>query len=516
MKKSLTTLLLFFVVFSGFSQLRVGLLGGPSSSSITEKNSLPNWETSTKPFYTNRNSFHIGFMLQMPVKGSRHVFFQPGFLYSNKGNKYFQTRDTSSYQQKDSLFLSRDFFTSYIDVPLNFAYKFYLGKKSSFMISAGPYASFFYSGKETYSTRTFQRDSTLKPDTVLAKTLKFVTNESKLQVGKGAKKVSTFDFGVNVRIGFDFGKVFVTGFYSHGLTNFYEADYDGTFKNKVFGGSLGFWLNNPKPEVVPPKDRDKDGIIDKEDACPTEPGPAVSKGCPDQDEDGVADKLDKCRKIPGVARHAGCPIPDNDKDGVNDEADKCPTVPGLAKYNGCPVPDTDKDGIGDEEDMCPDKAGPVEFNGCPIPDSDGDGLNDKNDKCPLEKGPESNNGCPEIRKEIIEKVNYTSRNIFFDYKSDVLLQSSFAPLNELAKILAENADLNLLIEGHTDNIGNPAYNLSLSQKRADAVKKYLIGRGIDSSRLRAVGLGQEKPIAENKTKEGQARNRRVELKPTRR
>ena len=268
--------------------------------------------------------------------------------------------------------------------------------------------------------------------------------------------------------------------------------------------------------MVPPKDRDKDGIIDKEDACPTEPGPAVSKGCPDQDEDGVADKLDKCRKIPGVARHAGCPIPDNDKDGVNDEADKCPTVPGLAKYNGCPVPDTDKDGIGDEEDMCPDKAGPVEFNGCPIPDSDGDGLNDKNDKCPLEKGPESNNGCPEIRKEIIEKVNYTSRNIFFDYKSDVLLQSSFAPLNELAKILAENADLNLLIEGHTDNIGNPAYNLSLSQKRADAVKKYLIGRGIDSSRLRAVGLGQEKPIAENKTKEGQARNRRVELKPTRR
>ncbi|HET9278628.1 MAG TPA: OmpA family protein, partial [Flavitalea sp.] len=245
----------------------------------------------------------------------------------------------------------------------------------------------------------------------------------------------------------------------------------------------------------------------------TVPGLQVTRGCPDKDGDGTADVEDKCPDVAGILKYQGCPVPDADKDGVKDEEDKCPSVPGTVKYNGCPVPDTDGDQISDEADMCPDKAGPAEFNGCPIPDSDGDGLNDKEDKCPQEKGSIDNSGCPEIRKEIIAKVNYAASNIFFQTKSDKLSPQSFSPLNEVAEILKSNSSLNLQIEGHTDNVGDPAYNLTLSRRRAQAVKKYLVEQGIEPTRLKAAGFGQEKPIAENESPAGRGKNRRVELKP---
>lgn len=139
-------------------------------------------------------------------------------------------------------------------------------------------------------------------------------------------------------------------------------------------------------------------------------------------------------------------------------------------------------------------------------------MNDKEDKCPTEAGTRENNGCPEIKKEIVEKVNFAARNIFFDLNSDKILVKSFSSLNEVALILRNNPALRLFVEGHSDNIGNPSYNLALSQKRAEAVKDYLVKQGIDISRMSAIGFGQERPIADNKTAAGKAQNRRVELK----
>ena len=237
------------------------------------------------------------------------------------------------------------------------------------------------------------------------------------------------------------------------------------------------------PVIEAPKDRDGDGIVDSLDACPDQAGPAALHGCPDRDGDGIADKDDTCPDVPGLARYQGCPIPDTDRDGINDEEDKCPNVPGVARYQGCPIPDTD-----------------------------GDGVNDEEDKCPNEKGPASNFGCPVIEQAIIEKVNTAAKSIFFATGSAKLLAKSYPALNNVVKVLNDNPSFKVDIEGHTDITGTHDKNMVLSDNRAASVKTYLVSKGVDESRITSKGYGPDKPIADNKTAAGKAKNRRVEMK----
>lgn len=232
----------------------------------------------------------------------------------------------------------------------------------------------------------------------------------------------------------------------------------------------------------------------------------------DSDGDGVMDDKDKCPTVPGSAKYDGCPVPDTDKDGINDDEDKCPDVPGIVRYQGCPIPDTDKDGINDEEDKCKDVPGLARYQGCPIPDSDNDGVNDEEDKCPQLAGSPDNHGCPVIAEEVRKKVEFAARNIYFNTGSDKLLAKSNKGLNEVAKILRDNAGLKLAIDGYTDDKGKAEKNQALSEKRAKAVKQYLLSKGVDEARLASAGHGPDNPVADNKTAAGRAKNRRVELK----
>ena len=255
-----------------------------------------------------------------------------------------------------------------------------------------------------------------------------------------------------------------------------------------------------------PADTDKDGILDADDKCPDVAGPEQFKGCPDADGDGIQDKLDACPNQAGDAKFNGCP--DTDGDGVSDKDDACPTTAGLAAFGGCP--DTDGDGVEDRKDKCPNLAGAIAGEGCP--DTDGDGVFNNIDKCPDVAGAVANKGCPEIKKEVIQKIALAAKGINFETGKAVITAGSFKSLDDLVTLLNSYPGASVEIQGHTDNNGTPESNKTLSQERANSVKRYLSAGGVSEARMTAVGYGQEMPLADNKTEAGKTKNRRVDFK----
>jgi len=260
-------------------------------------------------------------------------------------------------------------------------------------------------------------------------------------------------------------------------------------------------------------DKDRDGVADKFDKCPNDSGMISRNGCPDADGDGILDKDDACPKAAGWKGSKGCP--DIDRDSVPDAQDECPNLPGPVKYKGCP--DSDGDGIINKLDSCIMEAGPANTNGCP--DADGDGVADKYDNCPTEAGSLENAGCPTIDPNLVilneeEKkvLNEAFSSLEFVTGTSKISESSLSSLTELADLFIIKPAYKLEINGHTDNVGNAKSNQKLSQDRANAVKNFLVSKGVEGPRLKATGFGSSKPIADNKTAEGRQRNRRVEFK----
>ncbi len=227
----------------------------------------------------------------------------------------------------------------------------------------------------------------------------------------------------------------------------------------------------------------------------------------DGDNDGVIDSEDLCPNQSGTVKYRGCPIPDTDNDGVNDDNDKCPNVSGTIKYNGCPIPDADKDGINDEQDKCPTVAGLSRYNGCPIPDTDHDGINDEEDKCPAVAGIAANGGCADVQPIL----NQAAADLKFETGRTYLSKKVLAGLDVVIAILNENSNVVIDISGHTDNTGAERINKKLSHQRAGVVYDYLVKKGIDKKRLTKEGFAATRPIAENTTKSGRAKNRRVDM-----
>lgn len=285
-------------------------------------------------------------------------------------------------------------------------------------------------------------------------------------------------------------------------------------ENLNWGGELGIAFQfGPGPS-----DRDRDGVLDRADLCPgTQEGIAVNTiGCPlDDDEDGVFNSIDRC---PGTPPHVlvdsrGCPR-DLDEDGVFDSADRCPnTVRGEAvDVSGCPL-DTDGDGVSDALDQCANTAQEVivDGTGCPV-DGDGDGVADGLDRCPnTAVGTEVDvSGCPVLFRE--GETAVVLQGVTFETGSAQLTSTARAILSRVAESLRANPEVRIEISGHTDATGSLSTNLRLSQERAEAVRDYLVLRGVWADRLEARGRGPESPIASNATPEGRAMNRRVELR----
>ena len=256
-------------------------------------------------------------------------------------------------------------------------------------------------------------------------------------------------------------------------------------------------------------DTDNDGIYDQDDACPEEAGLEIFNGCPDSDNDGIQDSKDDCPNTAGLAEFNGCP--DSDGDGVIDNDDKCPTVAGLKSLMGCP--DADGDGVADVDDNCPNEAGPAAISGCPWPDTDGDGVLDKDDKCPNEAGEAELDGCPRQAPSpaVMKTLNDYAKTILFNTGKSSIKGESEQVVDNIIAILKEYPKSRFSIDGHTDSVGSKKTNQLLSERRANAVRDYLIANGIAADRLESKGYGEEKPIADNKTRDGRKSNRRVEV-----
>jgi OOP family OmpA-OmpF porin len=269
-------------------------------------------------------------------------------------------------------------------------------------------------------------------------------------------------------------------------------------------------------------DSDGDGICDTNDKCPGTPaGAKVDKsGCPaDADGDGVSDGIDQCPNTPAGAKvdAKGCPI-DSDNDGVYDGIDECPGTPAGAKVDakGCPK-DSDNDGVYDGIDQCPNTpaGAKVDAKGCPM-DSDGDGVYDGIDKCPNTPAGTKvdETGCPVEVKKFIDTGLISTTEILFDFNKATLKPESKAPLDAIGNILMQVPDLKIEVGGHTDGVGSDVYNKKLSDARAKTVRDYLVKNfpQINGDNISSAGYGESKPVATNDTKEGQAKNRRVEFK----
>ena len=274
----------------------------------------------------------------------------------------------------------------------------------------------------------------------------------------------------------------------------------------------------PVDETGCDKDFDKDGIPDSQDKCPNTPAGVTvdSTGCPfDSDKDGIDDSQDKCPNTPAgiTVDYTGCPK-DFDKDGVYDVFDKCPNTPAGVTVDsiGCPL-DVDKDGVPDGLDKCPNTPAGISVDsvGCPL-DFDKDGVPDAEDKCPntLPGIKIDSKGCPINKKQDLDQLK---KGINFKLNSAKLTKNSYGTLDDIVALMKLIPEANLEVQGHTDELGSEETNKKLSQERAETVVNYFIKKGIDSSRLRAVGYGSTKPVADNKTKEGRKKNRRVELVP---
>ena len=208
----------------------------------------------------------------------------------------------------------------------------------------------------------------------------------------------------------------------------------------------------------------------------------------DRDHDGILDKDDACPDTPGLKEFQGCP--DTDGDGIPDKDDNCPEVAGPVENKGCPWPDRDGDGVLDKDDACPDVAGPVENQGCPWPDTDGDGILDKDDACSTIPGLPEYNGCPKPKTVTAKESEEALKNIYFNFNKATLRPEAETKLDAAAKILKTDGG-NYLITGATDKKGNDTYNLRLSKERAAAVVAGLEARGVNPNTIKSVGVGEQ-------------------------
>lgn len=279
-------------------------------------------------------------------------------------------------------------------------------------------------------------------------------------------------------------------------------------------------------------DTDGDGIPDKEDYCIFDQGPRSTHGCPDTDGDGIIDMNDMCPEVKGLGVHYGCP--DRDFDGVIDMADKCPDIPGIELNNGCPFEnpgccmDNDGDGVSNNADKCPDHAGSVYNDGCPIDESNINKIKLQEEKAKLDPNNTneqikvlSNNDTirnlitskAELNKLIASKKVMKEHSIFFDVDQASVSDAEQKAFDKFVADYKKDETISLMVIGNTDRDGTLEYNLILSKKRAETIRRKLIDAGFSEEKIELYYYGEGKSLHKGSyTAEQKRMDRRVDIK----
>ncbi len=313
-----------------------------------------------------------------------------------------------------------------------------------------------------------------------------LTEETTLNVGLGMRKDDAFI----IRAGIDYNAVSIGASFDVNSSKLSAA----TSGMGAFELSAIIHFNQTKRvvpieeeivEVVENNDRDGDRIPDDVDLCPDIPGLMMYNGCNDSDQDGIIDPEDECPNLFGVRSNKGCPAKGNDADGdgIIDKEDVCPFIKGVAALRGCP--DTDLDGISDIDDHCPYMKGPLENRGCPLKDK--------------------------IEEEKVVTTKIKTALVEFDTDKHLIKSRFYQELDEIAAMVINHEEYTIILSGHTDTEGNEEYNYQLGQRRASAVRAYLVERGVSPRRITMASYGELKPKMDNQSDFGKARNRRTEV-----
>ena len=332
-----------------------------------------------------------------------------------------------------------------------------------------------------------------------------------LKLGYGISGIDRGLFGDTIPFSQYFSKTLSPGFGVHfRITNNFGFEISSSFNKAIDFGGITHLRHKAAIYIgIGDRDRDGDGIINRKDKCPKIPGLPEFNGCPDNDGDGIPDLEDKCPNEPGEKLNNGCPEKDEALDENNLISDKNKELQlGVVSSTFSKNTTNTKEESGNQEVL-----------------AENNSMSNKNKELQLEvvssafsknttnTKQESNN---QISKDIsnisflINKKLDENRIIYFPAGSiKILGKKNLVKLRGIIKLITNQKDLKVLLEGHSSDDGDSLSNLELSRDRAIIIKQTLIDLGTDPGRIKIKALGEEEPIFDNKSTNSDRFNRSV-------